>query len=81
MVSDKQIEEESSPKIEIAEYRFTKKAFIAEIKHRYRLDLKELNHCREELKEIIYSDPYIAKWLRDACIKNMMHTEMRMNNH
>jgi hypothetical protein len=51
-------------------------------KHFHRIVLKELNHCREEIKKIIYDyDDYFANMLCDACIKRLIHTEKRMNEY
>ncbi|KAK2702563.1 hypothetical protein QYM36_018829 [Artemia franciscana] len=58
---------------------------IAEIKHlqkRVEITLKERNHCREEIKKIIYKgDIYeLLHLLCHECIKYMMHTENSLND-
>ncbi|KAK2702564.1 hypothetical protein QYM36_018830 [Artemia franciscana] len=58
---------------------------IAEIKHlqkQVEITLKERNHCREEIKKIIYFSDVceLIHLLCHECIKYMMHTENRMKD-
>ncbi|KAK2702562.1 hypothetical protein QYM36_018828 [Artemia franciscana] len=58
---------------------------IAEIKHlqkQVEITLKERNHCREEIKKIIYLSDVcdLTHLLCHECIKYMMHTENSMKD-